>query len=109
MDRSIREHVMNRLAWMTLIITIAFPQFTYADDLTEAINKARMSSTRLIESQKKDKARLQLHSDLKYDQLNSVLRKGVTARKTEIVSIRDHFIRALPDPVSYTHLRAHET
>ena len=39
MDRSIREHVMNRLAWMTLIITIAFPQFTYADDLTEAINK----------------------------------------------------------------------
>ena len=109
MDRSIREHVMNRLAWMTLIVTIAFPQFTYADDLTEAINKARMSSTGLIESQKKDKARLQLQSDLKYDQLNLVLHKGVTARKTEIVSIRDHFIRVLPDLPKKQRVTAEQT
>ena len=58
MDRSIREHVMNRLAFVALMVTVAFPQLTYADDLTEAINKARTSSTRLIESQKKDQRRV---------------------------------------------------
>jgi len=79
-----------------------------ADDLTDAIDQVTQSSEALISAQKKEKAIETIREGLKYDALESLLRQGVTAKKSDIAKLRDHYIETIPDFNKKTRLPAEQ-
>jgi len=95
MTRRVSEKIAYGL--LLLLVGLVGPQSATGDDLAAAIKKTESTSRQLIDGQKKDRWKDELKSVLNYDQLSAVLNKGKSARKAEIVAIRDHYISALPE------------
>ena len=95
MTRRVSEKVAYGL--LLLLVGLTGPQNATGDDFTDAIKKTESTSSQLIDKQKKDRFKDELKAALNYDQLSAVLRKGKSARKAEIVAIRDHYISAVPE------------
>jgi len=79
-----------------------------ADDLTDAIDQVTKSSEALLNAQKKEKAIANIRGGLQYDTLESLLRQGVTAKKSDIAALRDHYIETIPDFNKKTRLSAEQ-
>ena len=79
-----------------------------ADDLTDAIEQVIQSSEALLSAQKKEKAIEAIRGGLKYDALESLLRQGVTAKKSDIAKLRDHYIETIPEFNKKTRLSAEQ-
>ena len=79
-----------------------------ADDLTDAIDQVTKSSEALLSDQKKEKAIANIRGGLQYDTLESLLRQGVTAKKSDIAALRDHYIETIPDFNKKTRLSAEQ-
>ncbi len=79
-----------------------------ADDLTDAIEQVTQSSEALLIAQKKEKAIEAIRGGLKYDALESLLRQGVTAKKSDIAKLRDHYIETIPEFNKKTRLSAEQ-
>ncbi|MBH56103.1 MAG: hypothetical protein CMJ82_02830 [Planctomycetaceae bacterium] len=79
-----------------------------ADDLTDAIEQVTQSSEALLSAQKKEKAIEAIRGGLKYDALESLLRQGVTAKKSDIAKLRDHYIETIPEFNKKTRLSAEQ-
>jgi hypothetical protein len=107
MTRRVSEKIAYGL--FLLLVGLAGPQIATGDDLTDAIKKTESTSRQLIDKQKKDRFKDVLRTALNYDQLNAVLRRGKSARKAEIVAIRDHYISAVPELPKKYRLLAEQT
>ena len=107
MTRRVSEKIAYGL--FLLLVGLAGPQIATGDDLTDAIKKTESTSRQLIDKQKKDRFKDVLRTALNYDQLNAVLRRGKSARKAEIVGIRDHYISAVPELPKKYQLLAEQT
>lgn len=94
---------------LLLLVGLVGPQSVTGDDLADAIQKTKSTSQRLIDAQKKDRWKDEIKSALNYDQLSAVLSKGKTARKSEIIAIRDHYISTLPGLTKKYRLLAEQT
>lgn len=79
-----------------------------ADDLTDAIEQVTQSSEALLSAQRKEKAIEAIRGGLKYDALESLLRQGVTAKKSDIAKLRDHYIETIPEFNKKTRLSAEQ-
>lgn len=79
-----------------------------ADDLTDAIEQVTQSSEALLSAQRKEKAIEAIRVGLKYDALESLLRQGVTAKKSDIAKLRDHYIETIPEFNKKTRLSAEQ-
>ncbi|MBA62603.1 MAG: hypothetical protein CMJ76_09585 [Planctomycetaceae bacterium] len=79
-----------------------------ADDLTDAIERVTQTSEGLIGAQKKEKAINSIRNGLQYDNLEALLRQGVTAKKDDIAKLRDHYIETIPDFPKKTRISAEQ-
>ena len=79
-----------------------------ADDLTDAIEQVTQSTEALLSAQRKEKANEAIRGGLKYDALESLLRQGVTAKKSDIAKLRDHYIETIPEFNKKTRLSAEQ-
>jgi len=105
------RRVSEKIAYGLLLVLVGLigPQSATGDDLTDAIKKTESTSRQLIDVQKKDRWKDEIKSALNYDQLSAVLSKGKSARKSEIIAIRDHYIGALPGLTKKYRLLAEQT
>ena len=67
-----------------------------ADDLTDAIDQVTKTSESLLAVQKKERTIETIRAGLQYDNLETLLRQGVTAKKEDIAKLRDHYIETIP-------------
>ena len=103
------KNIVAGISFMVMLAGLFISNPTVvADDLTDAIDQVTKSSEALLSAQRKEKAIAKIRDGLQYDSLESLLRQGVTAKKSDIAALRDHYIETIPDFSKKTRLSAEQ-